>query len=125
MTRGNENPFHVSSSDTSGRRVNRSVLSCVQHWIYGVLAAGTMVLGAGASEPPLVELLPIGNEGVRSTSETPTDGDLVLKAIFVDFPDAQQSPPRSHLPILIPCGQNLPVTVSYRVPIGGRALKVK
>jgi hypothetical protein len=87
MKQGNENPFHVSDSDTSGRWVNRSVPSRVQHWIYRVLAAGAMASGVSAAEPPLVELLPFGEEGIRTTQQTPTDGDLTLEVVFVDFPD--------------------------------------
>jgi hypothetical protein len=88
MKQGSKNQLHTNDSDRIRRWVSRSVLVRFKHWSFGVLTAGAMVLETGASEPPLVQLLPFGREGVRTTAETPTDGDLTLEVVFVEFPDA-------------------------------------
>ena len=47
-----------------------------------------VTLAAVDVTPPSVpQLLPFGDEGIRTSNETPTDGDIVLEVIFVDFND--------------------------------------
>ena len=41
-----------------------------------------------ASDPTTPQLLPFSSVGIRTDRETPTDGDLILEVIFVDWADS-------------------------------------
>ncbi len=57
-------------------------------FLVAMLGIVSFAMGQCDPGPTGPQLLPFGSEGVRTNGETPTDGDLVLEVIFVDWADA-------------------------------------